>query len=202
VNTLVIFARAPRRGMVKSRLAAGVGPDAALAAYRELGALAVRATRSLPHVRRVIAVTPDDGIAETRAWLGAAGVFTPQGDGDLGARMHRAIAAACAAGAPKVVVIGTDCPECSGAVVARAFRALDRCDAVFGPATDGGYYLVGVTRPQPALFTGIPWSTADTLRASLAAGRHAGLSLDLLDILRDIDTADDWAWWQARRAAH
>lgn len=199
-RALVILARAPELGRVKTRLAAELGAAAALAAYRELGALVVRAVAEVRHCDVVVAFTPADRESAMREWLGTAPRMEPQREGDLGARMAAAIAARQAAGAAKVVVIGTDCPEVNAAVVEDAFARLDRADAVFGPASDGGYYLVGVRRPLPALFDRVPWSSPRTLAATLERAAAEGISVALLEELRDIDTAADWRAWQASRA--
>lgn len=126
--------------------------------------------------------------------------YVPQGSGDLGERMARAIRAELAHGAARVVVIGTDCPELGAADIESAFAALDEADVVFGPATDGGYYLVGVRDNHPSLFGRMIWSASDTLAVSLERAAAAGLDVHLLAPRSDIDTAEDLRAWQARRA--
>lgn len=127
-----------------------------------------------------------------RSWLGDAFAYEPQSEGDLGERMAAAISARLEEGAARVVLIGTDCPTVSAATVRAAFDALDSGDVVFGPAADGGYYLIGMRRLHDSLFLGIPWSSERTLRESLERVRAAGLRVALLDVMRDIDTAEDW----------
>lgn len=211
---LVLFARAPERGRVKTRLAAAVGEDAALACYRALGAAVAAAVRppaapdGRPAWRTVVAHTPADAAPALAAWLAPAHdalEYAPQHDGDLGARMRGAVERATAEGAGRVVVIGTDCPDVDAATVAAALAALADADVVLGPALDGGYYLVGVRAPVgracAALFEGVPWSAPDTLAVSLARAAAAGLTVAQLAPLRDVDTGEDWAWWQARLRA-
>lgn len=191
---LLIFARYPELGRVKTRLAAGLGADKALAVYRQL----------LDHTAAVVAPLP----VQRTLWLAAA---PPAGAAplwpdtpyrlqplvpDLGQRMAHAFDAAFAVGARRVVIIGTDCPGLSTALLQAAFRALHTADVVLGPATDGGYYLLGLRRPQPALFQGIPWSTDTVRRDTLAAARQQGLRVHELPPLRDVDTEDDWRAWQ------
>jgi rSAM/selenodomain-associated transferase 1 len=209
---VVIFARAPELGRVKTRLAATVGAPEALACYRAMGRAVVDAVRhpggatGAARWRLVVAHTPADAAPALAAWLdpqGAGGLaYAPQADGDLGARMRAAVERAIADGAPRVVVVGTDCPDVDAAVVGDAFAALDTADVVLGPALDGGYYLVGVRAPADracaALFEGVPWSAPDTLAVTLARAAAAGLSVARLAPLRDVDTADDWAWWRGR----
>jgi rSAM/selenodomain-associated transferase 1 len=209
---VVVFARAPELGRVKTRLAATIGDPAALACYRTLGRAVVDAVRHPPFAvgrgawRTVIAHTPPDAAPALAAWLdpdGSGGLaYEPQADGDLGARMGAAVARAIAGGSSRVVVVGTDCPEVDAPVVREALAALDGADVVLGPALDGGYYLVGVRAPAEracaALFEGVPWSAPDTLAVSLARAAAAGLTVAQLTPRRDVDTEEDWRWWQAR----
>lgn len=104
-------------------------------------------------------------------------------------------------GAKRVVVIGTDCPSISRDLVSRAFAALEIADVVIGPAEDGGYYLVGTSAAHPALFDDIPWSSQHTLAVTLERLAGARLRVERLEILRDVDTLDDWrAYESARRS--
>lgn len=197
---IVVFARAPVLGRVKTRLAADLGEAAALDIYRWLGRHAVSAASAVPGAHVVVQHTPADGAASIREWLGdalgARGTLRPQADGDLGARMAGAIAEGLEVGAEAVVVIGTDCPTIDAAVIERAFALLDDADVVLGPALDGGYYLVAVRAAQPALFHKIPWSTDVTLARTVEAARAAGLRLRLLDPRADVDSGADWKRWQ------
>ncbi|GAB3824908.1 TIGR04282 family arsenosugar biosynthesis glycosyltransferase [Hymenobacter jeollabukensis] len=192
---LLIFARYPELGKVKTRLAAGLGEEAALDIYRQL----------LDHTQAAVAPLP----IESTLWLAAA---PPPGAGplwpgtrqqlqpaaaDLGQRMAHAFAAAFAEGAQRTVVIGTDCPGLSTDILVAAFRQLHGHDVVLGPADDGGYYLLGLRQPQSALFEGIHWSTDSVLRDTLARAAAAGLTVALLPTLHDVDTAEDWRRWQA-----
>lgn len=190
-NHLVVFARAPELGRVKTRLAAEVGPLRALEIYRQLGERVIHALRHGPaHV--VIAHEPPDAAPAMRAWLGDGLAYEPQSDGDLGARMAQAMTARIVEGAERIVVIGTDCPGITADTITAAFAALDEADVVFGPALDGGYYLIGAREAHACLFHDIPWSTPHTLEVSLARARAAGLRVALLPPMRDIDTAADW----------
>ena len=179
MDTLILFARAPRLGRVKRRLAAGVGPVAALRFHRgQLGRL-VRLMRGERRWRTVLAVTPD------RAFLRAPLPQLPQGRGDLGARMQRALGRY-----RRAVLVGCDIPGVQPADIAAAFRALGRADAVFGPAEDGGFWLVGLGPRRPERpFAGVRWSCAETLADTLA--NCAGYRVALLRRLRDVDTVDD-----------
>jgi uncharacterized protein len=195
---LVIFAKAPRRGQVKRRLAAGIGDAAALRFYR------LNAARLLHRVARDrrwrcwIAMTPDRAAAGPRFWRSNA-VRVRQGSGDLGRRMTRPFAILPPG---PVVIIGSDIPDVAPHHLVAAFRLLDAHDFVLGPATDGGYWLFGSRRrPLPrGVFAGVRWSTehalADTL-ASLPSRSRVALAATL----DDIDNVVSYQRWRARDAA-
>lgn len=183
--TLIVFARAPRLGRVKRRLAAEIGPAAALAFYRRtLARLLARVARDR-RWRLALALTPDNAVLPcARAWR-----RWKQGGGDLGARMARAMARAPG----PVVLVGADIPALGPCQIADAFARLRSADAVFGPAKDGGFYLVGLRRPRRAarMFAGARWSTAEALadvRSNLRGRRVA-----LVARLGDVDSAADLA---------
>ncbi len=178
-DTVIVFARAPRLGAVKRRLARGIGAMPALRFYRGQLAATLKAARGDGRWRMVVAATPD----RARWPLRAARIA--QGRGDLGARMARALA-----GYRRAVLIGSDIPGLARADLAAAFRALGRADAVFGPAEDGGYWLVGLGPRRPAHpFADVRWSSAHALADTLA--NFHGRRIALLRTLRDVDTAAD-----------
>ena len=192
---LVIFAKSPRLGRVKARLSADIGVVAATALYRRtLAAMALRLGRDR-RWRTVVAITPDKD-AMSRVVPGR-GLRIGQGPGDLGQRLGRVFRRL-----PKgrAVIVGSDIPDISPRHVAEAFRALGRYDAVFGPADDGGYWLVGLKRRPRLLspFAGVRWSSpsalADTL-ANLGPGRRVAL----LEVLVDVDDGASLAGWRRAR---
>jgi rSAM/selenodomain-associated transferase 1 len=199
-DCLVVFARAPELGRVKTRLAADLGPARALAIYRELTARVIEVVRDSAD-RVVVTHAPADAEPSMRAWLGETLSYAPQCDGDLGERMEHAFATSLAEGAERVVIIGTDCPTITAETVDAAFAALDDADVVFGPAADGGYYLVGARAVHPFLFRAVPWSSDRTLGVSLDRAREAGLRVSLLPPMRDVDTAADWDAYDQGRPA-
>ena len=183
---MIVFARAPRLGTLKRRLAAGIGDRAALRFHTATLRRLLRRLRADPRVRTVLAHTPDAArFPPDPAWRGLPRI--PQGRGDLGARMHRAFARFPHT---RVALVGCDIPALDASDLAACFRALGRADAAFGPAEDGGYWLVAMARRRPARpFAGVRWSTphafADTLR------NFAGRPTATLRTLRDVDTAAD-----------
>lgn len=182
-NTVFVFARAPRLGAVKRRLARDIGERAALDFHRATMLALLRGLTEERRFRTVLAVTPDRARFPLPVHVPRVG----QGRGDLGARMQRA-----AARVPhgRVVIIGCDIPDARPTDVLAAFRALGRADAVFGPAEDGGYWLVGFSLRRPARpFAAVRWSTTHALADTLANFRRRRVAF--LRTLRDVDTAQD-----------
>jgi len=189
-GTLVVFARAPVEGAVKRRLAAALGPARALALYEafldDACALAASLSSTRSIARGVLAVTggADHPAVVERARAHGLAIAEQRG-GDLGARMANALEDNFTYG--PVCVIGSDSPTLDRALVVEAFAALARHDVVLGPATDGGYWLVGARRPAPDLFAGIEWGSDRVLVETLARLRahdHA-----LLPFWYDVDDA-------------
>jgi rSAM/selenodomain-associated transferase 2/rSAM/selenodomain-associated transferase 1 len=127
--------------------------------------------------------------------------YAKQGRGDLGEKMARALREGLEGGGGSVVIIGTDCPWISERILEEAFEALREFDIVFGPALDGGYYLVGSRRFDRRLFEGIDWGTGRVLGDSLSKALSVGLSFALLDELRDVDRPGDLPAWREFLAA-
>lgn len=194
-RAILLFVKYPEPGRVKTRLAATVGADAAARIYRRLVAAVLG---SLPEGGDlVVAFDPPEKRAEIVAWLGEAlagryTVFLPQAAGDLGARLERAFAETFTLGFENVAVIGSDCIELTPATFSATWQALATHDAVLGPSTDGGYYLLALRQPCAALFHGIAWSTATVRAETLARAQTAGLRMHELAALPDIDTEADW----------
>jgi hypothetical protein len=191
-SRLCIFTRYPTPGAAKTRLIPALGPERAAALHARLTERTVAAL--LACARPVEVWTTGAPASAFREWLcaalGAADLrFCDQGSGDLGARMLRAI------GAGPAIVVGSDVPGMTAAHVVRAAALLESHDAVFGPARDGGYWLVGMRRPLPALFAGMPWGTDAVLAETRQRARSHGIAIALADTLDDLDTPDDLARW-------
>lgn len=188
--TVLLFLKAPRAGEVKTRLAAAIGPQDALKIYRSLAeAQLERVPRDWPVD---ILFTPTEALSEMQQWLGETRSYRPQANGNLGERLSLAVEQAFATGATSVLCIGADCPALDAAHLHQAAQALaNGADTVFGPAGDGGYYLIGLNQPETAIFKDIPWSTKNTLTASLEMANQLGLKAQLLEPLHDVDTIED-----------
>jgi uncharacterized protein len=180
---LVVFAKAPVLGQVKTRLGRDIGALAALRFYRRTLAVLLRRVGRDGRWTTVLAVSPDRAAHRGRFWP----MRVPrcgQGRGDLGERMARALRAF---GKSPVCIVGGDIPDLAAPHLWRAFRALGAADVVFGPAEDGGYWLVGTKpgRVSREMFRNVRWSTGHALadtRATLTARRVA-----LVDELSDVD---------------
>ena len=187
---LIVFLKAPRLGMVKTRLAQTAGQERALKVYRELVETVLEGIRTVPNVE--LHFTPTDALSEIQPWLRENWTAHAQGDGDLGKRMQRAFADAFTCGAERVVIIGSDAPEVRTGDIRAAWKELKSHDIVVGPAIDGGYWLIGLRAPQPELFREISWSSEQVLGQTLARAKSVGLKIQLLRILADVDTEEDW----------
>ncbi len=187
---LIVFLKAPRPGEVKTRLALSLGADGACAAYRRLVETLLKNLSPLHGVE--LRHAPDDAAAEIAPWLRAGWRARGQGGGDLGRRLQAAFAEAFAAGAQRVVIIGSDCPEVNAGDIQEAWRELRKFDVVVGPAVDGGYWLIGLRQPSPELFEDMAWSSETVLAETMQRARAARRSIQVLRILTDVDTEKEW----------
>ena len=185
---LIIFIKNPVLGRVKTRLAETVGKARALEIYRLL----------LAHTRRVALAVEVDRLLYYSRYIDRADEWPAppfqkfrQEGADLGARMADAFDRTLR-DYEKAVLIGSDCAELTPAILRTAFRRLDEYDLVIGPAVDGGYYLIGLRHPTPALFRQMTWSTAEVLSETLQRAEGLGKSSYRLPELSDIDTEADW----------
>ncbi len=188
-QALLIFAKNPRLGHVKTRLARELGDEAALTIYRHLLALTRDATQFLP-VRKIVCYS--DFVDETDEWDQQRFEKRVQQGSDLGERMSNAFREVFADETiNQAVIIGTDCPDLRSDLLTNAFTALETHDFVLGPALDGGYYLLGMKTLEESVFRNKTWSTDTVLRATLENIRALGKSFFLLPTLRDVDTPAD-----------
>ena len=184
---LVIFAREPVPGRVKTRLAAGVGPESSAEIYAMLLEHTLRtAGRSDADVMISLAMDPNASWADTLEFP-----FEIQGRGDLGERMAECFGRRFSEGAERTVIIGSDNAHLRHDHIRSAFSALEDHPVVLGPADDGGYWLVGQRAPGIDLFTGVPWSSPDTLDATRSSLQKLDVEWHELETLPDIDTEED-----------
>ena len=191
-SNLLIFVKNPVLGRVKTRIAADTGNEKALSIYRELLKL-TRNTASQVRANRFLFYS--DFIDNTDDWPDIEFQKRLQSGKDLGERMKNAFAELQKNG-NKCVIIGSDCAELDSELVHQAFELLNTYDAVLGPTADGGYYLLGLRKPLPAVFEDINWSTEKVLDQSIRKIEAQGMTYALLPRLRDIDHEYDWIAWQ------
>ena len=192
-TTLIVFAKAPVAGQAKTRLIPALGADGAAALAERLLAHALAAAVSAGFDAVELCTTPDSGHPVFGQLARRHGVaLAAQGEGDLGARMHRALARALQQH-DRALLIGSDVPGLDTARLRQADAALAAHDAVFVPALDGGYALVGLRRPAPQLFEGIAWSRADVMALTRERARAGGLRWAELQAVADVDEPADLA---------
>lgn len=187
---VVVFAKEPEPGATKTRLSPPLEPDEAVALYRAFVEDVVATARQVDAAVRTLAAPGEPGpflrgVAPDFAHVEQVGA-------DLGARMEHALRDAVTAGAKAVCLLGTDSPGLPVTLIEEAFARVEAgAQVVFGPATDGGYYLVAVGAVVPRVFEAIPWSTGDVLGHSLARASAEALQVHLLPFWYDVDDAAD-----------
>jgi len=188
--TLVIMAKAPKPGVVKTRLAQSLPLAAVVELYRCLLDDTMALARSLDDVQVAIMCPASDVEDLSRTVGDSIPIVAQSGDG-LAAGLTSVFAHFAAAGHRRIVAFNSDSPHLPPSVLKSAFRALAQRDVVIGPTHDGGYYLVGATAPHPGLFAGDGLGTTNAYEALLGRVRALGLSVSLTDPFYDIDVADD-----------
>lgn len=186
-QALLIFAKNPEAGKVKTRLAATIGNEAALSVYHQLLLHTVLITEGLP-VDKIVFYS--NYIKQGDMWSDALYYKEVQYGNDLGERMQNAFALTFSNGYESIVIIGTDCPDLSTEIITNAFGYLQLYDAIIGPAEDGGYYLLGMKAPHQ-LFDDIAWSTDSVFHLTISKCAALGLKYFLLPVLNDIDEEKD-----------
>jgi rSAM/selenodomain-associated transferase 1 len=190
---LMVFTRFPEPGKTKTRLAKVLGNQGAADIQKKLTEHTLSQVMQFLQIRPLEVIVNYEGgsLKQIREWLGPAFHYLAQGSGDLGQRMGEAFAAAFKQDYKRIVIIGTDCPDLRACHIAQAFAALRHKDLVLGPATDGGYYLIGLRRHEKSIFEKVPWGTDAVLAKTLKIAEQKGLSIDLLETLSDVDRPED-----------
>jgi uncharacterized protein len=203
---LIVFTRYPEPGTTKTRLIPQLGRRGAADLQRQMTehilaqAVPLMTSRGLE-----LEVCYEGGNVQLmRAWLGDAVTYAPQGPGDIGQRMAQALRDAGNRGNTASVVIGTDIPDITTVLLNRAFEVLFNDIIVLGPASDGGYYLIGLPRkvlakPARGLFSNINWGTSTVLQETCRRIKEQGLDYTLLETLDDVDRPEDLPAWERFR---
>ena len=187
---LLLFLKYPDKGKVKSRLSKEFGEDTVLLLY-EAFVLDVLETVNKGKYRFTICFHPPSAHEKIASWLGKSYLYMPQNGSDLGEKMKNAFVSAFSEGFEKVILIGSDIPDLPKEIIDEAF-ASDR-EAVIGPATDGGYYLIGFKRDTflPHIFEGMGWSTGSVFERTIETFRKHSCKVHVLPQWRDVDTPED-----------
>ncbi|MCX7701974.1 MAG: TIGR04282 family arsenosugar biosynthesis glycosyltransferase [Gemmataceae bacterium] len=186
---LGLFAKWPRAGLVKTRLATALGTPLATRIADAFLRDAVIRFHEIAE-RQVIVFAPDEDRELFCNLAEGSWELEPQGPGDLGERLQRFFTRCLTSVGDVVIALGTDSPTLPVEFVSRAFDMLQSHEVVLGPATDGGYYLVGLSQPRPEIFEGIAWSSADVLGQTI--DRLGDARVALLPVWYDVDTPEDW----------
>jgi rSAM/selenodomain-associated transferase 1 len=200
---LVVFAKAPRAGLVKTRMCPPLSPVEAAEFYAAMLAdvLEASAAAAAPlGLEPVLAAHPPEALGELARRAPPAYRVVPQRGADLAQRMDRAVREAAAGGARRILLRGSDSPGLEPARMAAALADLERFDLALSPDRDGGYNLIGLCAPEPDLFT-LPMSTGTVLEDTLAAAARLGLRVRLQEPAFDLDVLADLRWLAALRGS-
>ncbi len=191
-SAILLFIKAPVRGEVKSRLAAVVGDETALELYKNFILDIIGSVKKTGYPFRACYYPPDAG-AEVSSWLAGQYHIMPQQGRDLGERMENAFIRCFSEGFERAILIGSDLPDLTPAVLQEAMGSLAGNDVVIGPASDGGYYLIGFHKHtlMPRVFQGIPWSTETVFQKTMAILKNSALSVHQAPKWNDVDTMED-----------
>ncbi|HEY9852963.1 MAG TPA: TIGR04282 family arsenosugar biosynthesis glycosyltransferase [Leptolyngbyaceae cyanobacterium] len=194
-KTLIVFTRYPEPGKTKTRLIPVLGAEGAANLHRQMAEYAIAQAKQLTSSHQVSVEVHFTGgnLNLMRSWLGNDIIYQPQIEGDIGLKMSAAFKAAFNQNINYVSIIGSDCPKLNYQLISQAFDSLLQHDLVIGPATDGGYYLIGLSRFIPELFKGINWSTAEVFQQTIEIAARLNLSVAYLPKLSDIDRPEDLA---------
>lgn len=192
---MIIFAKQPIQGQVKTRLAKTLGDKTTLDIYKKLLCITEDITSKLNISKTVYW---DQILNQTNLYFKNGYTFKEQSQGDLGKKMKDAFREEFDESFNKILIIGTDCPYLTERIFEDAYHALENSDIVIGPAKDGGYYLLGMKDLKASLFEGIPWSTELVFNLTIEKIKELNLTFSVLPELNDIDTEKDWLEWEEK----
>lgn len=188
---IVVFAKTPRSGFVKTRLIGVLTAGQAAETHDWMTQAVLAQVQEYAAGARVLAVSPDDGAGAFAAYWPTPGEIVGQGDGDLGTRLARVTQGVFERHGAPMIIIGTDSPDLPAARFAEAARIISAGACAMCAARDGGYCLLAIPAPRPALFAGIDWGSTQVADQTRAAARNAEIELCELEPWEDVDTVDD-----------
>lgn len=184
-SLVIVFVKNIKLGTVKTRLAKTIGDFGAFEVYSELVKITEKATDAIKVDKRIYF---SDAVVDTK-WVND--YKTVQNGKDLGERMFNAFKEGFEAGYERIVLIGSDLPDINSNHITNGLKALETKEVVFGPAEDGGYYLVGMSQLEPSIFKNKPWSQSNLLKETLQELQNNQISVGILETLNDIDNYED-----------
>jgi rSAM/selenodomain-associated transferase 1 len=190
MNALLVIAKRPVPGQTKTRLTPRLSPEQAAQLYEGFLHDTLDLARAVPGVSRLINYAPLDADDYFRRLAPDFGLVPQRGD-SLGERLDNVLTHCLSDGFRRAVIMDSDSPTLPADCVAQAFAELDHADVVLGPCDDGGYYLIGLTRPQPRLLRDVRMSTPNVLRDTLALAEQENLRVALLPAWYDVDTVQE-----------
>jgi len=194
-TSIIVFARYPAEGKVKTRLASTIGARSAANIYKKIAENVIDEIKPVPNSNKYIFYSEETEKDLIKKWLGRRFYYAHQSGADLGEKMLNAFRIVFGHGANKAIIIGTDIPDLSTDVINGAIDALDNSDVVIGPAKDGGYFLLGMKNFYPKLFREIKYSTDTVFDETIKKINSLGLTFTRLNELQDIDTEEDLVQW-------
>lgn len=187
-NALIIIAKLPQQDSVMTRLIGSMSDEKRVKLYIYLLEHTINKLRSISGVDSFISYSPPN--ADSYFLRFGLKMF-PMSEGNLGKKMFNAMSRVLTEGYQRAVLVGVDIPELSSSIILRAFKLLSDNDIIFGPARDGGYYLVGINSPIKEIFEHVQWSSEKTLKQSMEQAKRYGYHVTLTGTLSDIDTIED-----------
>lgn len=197
---IIIFAKYPEPGKVKTRLAASIGKEKAAEFYDNCAKKTKKECLKIVDLERYFFFAESKNYEKVMEWIGNGFHFYAQSNGNLGDRIKAAFQVVFKEGNDKVIIIGTDCPDLNNKKLEKAYKELKTNDVVIGPAADGGYYLIGTSKFYPELFENIDWSTDRVFEQTIRNIEKLGLKSSKLEELRDIDTIEDLRNWMGKQS--
>ncbi|MBU2491955.1 MAG: TIGR04282 family arsenosugar biosynthesis glycosyltransferase [Bacteroidetes bacterium] len=196
-SAVIIFAKMPEPGKVKTRLASDLGNDLAIEFYKYNAAYIFEELSQLNKlgIDCYLFYGIDNNVSEIKKWVNKNFIYKPQTGGDLGNKMSDAFQTVFAHGKNKVIIIGTDIPDLSKDILLNAFNQLDNSDFVISPSHDGGYNFLGMKSFYPEVFQNIKWSSEEVFPKTIRQIKELGLSIKVEESLIDIDDKIDLMTW-------
>ena len=197
INGLIVFAKYPEQGKVKTRLAEGIGNNKATQFYKLCAENLFDQAANISFTHTYLFFDPSSTKEKMKEWIKFDFEYNPQNNSDLGKRMSEAFKTLFDKGFKKAVIVGTDVPDMNKIIIEQTFDLLDKYDLVISPSPDGGYNLLGMKKLNLNLFENIEWSSSSVLSKTVDAAKKQNLTIKLLDQLIDIDTEKELLEWLA-----